>query len=153
VNATFEPEPYWNVKDNLGYHSEFIGRGEGRWSGPQWLEGRIAEIAVPHYLVAYAPPSSPDGSCHQVSVNVGRPNAIVNARNAYCNIKHPPSDPLLGSGLGSQLEEHLKSPKIDNIGLELFAAQLYTGTDRPRVRIAIDIGWYLSNANPKRSWE
>jgi hypothetical protein len=47
VNATFEPEPYWNVKDNLGYHSEFIGRGEGRWSGPQWPEGRIADCCAP----------------------------------------------------------------------------------------------------------
>lgn len=33
VNATFEPEPYWNVKDNLGYHSEFRpGRRKMVWS-------------------------------------------------------------------------------------------------------------------------
>jgi hypothetical protein len=149
VNATFEPEPYWNVKDNLGYHSEFIGRGDGRWSGPQWPESRIAEIAVPHYLVAYSPPPSADGSCHLVSVNVDRPNAIVNARNAYCNIKHPPSDPLLDTGLGKQMEQHLSSVTMDNIGLALFAAPFYTGKDHARVHIAVDISWHLSTASSK----
>lgn len=149
VGVTFEREPYWNVKDYPGYHSEFIGRGGGKWSGPQWPEGMIAQIAVPHYLVAYVPPPSPEGSCHQVSVIVDPLNAVVNARSAYCNVKHPPSDPLFGTALEEQMELQLGPVAMDNVGLALFAAQFYSERGHSRVYIAVDISWFLPNTNAK----
>lgn len=148
-NAPFGPSLYWNVRDDEGYHSEFMGRGEGKWSGPQWPADRIAEISLPHYLIAYAPPPSAEGSCHQINVRVDRPNAIVNARSGYCNIKHPHSDPLFGTVLGKQSEDYLASVRLDDIDLALFAAAFYTSTDSTHVHIAIDTSWHLSRSDLK----
>jgi len=46
------------------------------------------------YLIAYVPPQSGVGSCHQIEVKVDRRDAFVDARSKYCNTKHSPSDPL-----------------------------------------------------------
>ncbi len=94
-----------------------------------------------HYVIAYALPESPKGSCHKIAVKVNRRNAIVAARGEYCNTDHSASDPLNGTKLGTQLENDLASPNDDSVNVSLVAIPLYTNSDAVRVHIALDWPW------------
>ena len=78
----------------------------------------------PGYLVAYMPPPSPEGSCHQIVVKVDRADSAVYARPEYCNVTHAVNDPLNGTQFGNQLEADLNSSKNGNLklSLEVFSA-------------------------------
>lgn len=148
-NVTSEPSLYWNFRDNVGYHTEFTGQGGGVWSGPLWPPGRVAEIAMPHYLIAYAPPPSAEGSCHKIKVKVDRPNALVYARNEYCNTKHSPADPLNGTIFGKQMEGELASPRKNKIDLTLLAVAFDAEEDTARVHLALEFPPDSLRANSK----
>ena len=49
--------------------------------------GHIAEEQEEHYVLAYTPPESPEGSCHALRVAVSRPGVDVLARKQYCSAK------------------------------------------------------------------
>jgi hypothetical protein len=61
----------------MGYHTEIIDPGGGKWSGTEWPAGRLADLVSPHYVIAYQPPDSAEGSCHGIEVKVDRPNTLV----------------------------------------------------------------------------
>jgi hypothetical protein len=140
-NVAYEHSLYWDVHDNKGHHTEYIGFGGGKWSTAEWPPNVIGDIEPPHYLIAYTPPESPDGSCHHIKVKVKRRNAFIAARNEYCNTKHSASDPLNGTRLGKQIESDLSAPKNNKVDVSLFAMALYTSTDAARVHIALDWPW------------
>ena len=71
-NVSYERSVYWDVRDNGGHHTEYIGPGGGKWSTAEWPPGGIGDIEPPHYLVAYALPESPEGSCHKIELKVNR---------------------------------------------------------------------------------
>jgi len=71
------------------------------------------------YVVAYTPPPSPDGSCHQIMVKVDRSDSVVFARQEYCNVSHAANDTLKGTQLGSQMEADLNSSRSGNLKLSL----------------------------------
>src|SRR5208282_3988573 len=75
----------------------------------------------PGYLVAYARPPSPDGSCHQVAVKVSRPDSLVYVRPEYCNTSRAANDSLRGTRLGSQMEADLGSSKDGQLSLSVVA--------------------------------
>ena len=83
---------------------------------------RVNVIRLPNwpgYVIAYAPPPSTEGSCHQVVVKVNRPDSLVYARPEYCNIRHAVNDTLKGTQLGNQMEADLNSGKRGSIRLSL----------------------------------
>ena len=72
-NVAPEAPGFAMVSDNFGKHPETIGSGGGRWSYPDIPSNDLSEwLAWPKYVIAYVPPPSPTGSCHQIHVKVGR---------------------------------------------------------------------------------
>lgn len=130
-----------DVQDSAGIHAERIGEGGGIWSSPDRLSASDFTIAVPHYLIAYSPPDSPEGSCHQIRVTVNRPNAVVGARSEYCNIQHTASDVLKGTKFGRELESELHSVDAGKLKLTLGAFVFHPNADGARVYIAIEFPW------------
>jgi hypothetical protein len=137
-SVSYERSVYWDVRDNGSHHTEYIGPGGGKWSTAEWPPGGIGDIEPPHYLVAYALPESPQGSCHKIELTVNGGKALVMARSEYCNTKHPASDPVNGTRLGGQLENALASPKNGNVDIAVVAVPLYSSNNADLVHIAID---------------
>jgi hypothetical protein len=48
-NVTEEPSLYWDVRDNRGHHTEYIGPGGGKWTTAEWPPGLIGDIDFPQY--------------------------------------------------------------------------------------------------------
>jgi len=145
-NVTEEPSLYWDVRDNKGHHTEYVGPGGGKWSTAEWPPGQVGDIDPPqHYLIAYSVPDYPEDSCHQIKVKVNRLNVLIRVRSEYCNTKHSASDPANGTGLGHQLESDLASPKNNNVDISLMAIPLFAKTDTARVHIALDWPWHPRN--------
>jgi hypothetical protein len=148
--VSYERSPHYNFRDNSGHHSEYFSEGVGKWSTREWPSWLVGDIAPPHYLIAYARPESPEGSCHQVKVKVNRRNATIAARTEYCNTNHSASDPLKGTKFGQQMESDLASVKKGNVSVSLLAVALYTDDDPTRVHIAIDWPWKSLMADSKK---
>ena len=140
-NVAYERSIYWDVRDNWGHHTEYIGPGGGKWSSAEWPPGLVTDVDPPHYVIAYSLPKSPEGSCHQIKVKVNRRNVLVGARSEYCNTRHSASDPLNGTRLGKQMEIDLAVPKNNNVDISLLAFPLYTNSDAARVQVALDWPW------------
>ena len=92
-------------------------------------------------MIAYVPPPSPTGSCHQIHVKVGRPHALVWARSEYCNTKHPPTDPLNGTGSETKWKPDLTSTKESKIPLAVQAVSFLEDSGRGRVYIELEFPW------------
>jgi hypothetical protein len=145
-----ETHLYWNVRDNGGHHTEYMGPGGGKWSTAEWPPGFTGDIDFPqYYIVAYTVPGSPEGSCHHIKVIVNRSNALVAARGVYCNTSHSAWDPLKGTTLGTQMESHLASSKGNKIDISVLAATLYSGRGAARIHIALDWPWESLKAELK----
>jgi hypothetical protein len=140
-NVSRQPMVHRGIRDNQGFHSEYIGTGGGKWSSREWPPEVIADILPPQYLIEYAPPESPEGSCHKIKIEVNRRKVIVVARGEYCSAKHPASDPLQGTPLGIQMESYLASAVDSNIGVTLTAIPLYDDKNTIRIQIALDWPW------------
>jgi hypothetical protein len=141
-NVTIEPSLYWDVRDNEGHHTEYIGPGGGKWSTTEWPPGHFGDVDAPqHYLVAYTVPESLEGSCHRIKIKVKRRNVLVRARSEYCNSKHSPSDAARGTKLGEQLDRALTSPQKSDFNISLKTTVLFTNSDVARVHIALDWPW------------
>jgi hypothetical protein len=143
--VTMEQTLWWNMRDNQGYHAEYIGPGGGKWSTAEWGPGVVMDLDAPqHYVISYDVPESREGSCHHVKITVNRPDVIVGARPEYCNTKHSPSDVLSGTSLGLQMEKQLLA--FQNTGsASVTANALFSGssTDAVRAHIALDWPWKL----------
>jgi hypothetical protein len=140
-NVSYVRSLYWDVRDNAGHHTEYIGPGGGKWSTAEWPPGLIAEIVPPFYTIAYALPDSPEDSCHGIKVTVNRRNALIAARDEYCNVKHDASDPIKGTKLGTQLESEIATEKDDRVDVSLLAPPLFTNSNAARVHISVDWSW------------
>src|SRR5271163_2698492 len=138
-SVTFQAPTFSIITDNLGKHPETIGTGGGTWTYPDLSPSdHSVWLPWPQYVIAYIPPASPLGSCHQIRVNMARANLVVWARGEYCNTLHPPSDPLNGTEFGKHMEDDLTSTKPSKIDLTLQAVVLYSQNNSPRVNIRIE---------------
>lgn len=142
-SVTLERPRLVDVRDNVGRHFEYRGEGGGRWilrDWPQKSESLNVDVIydVPTYLIAYAPPASPDGSCHRVGVAVSRPFMSVMARDVYCKTMAPISDPLRGTKLGKQMEYDLASANDGKIPVLLMTVPLFTDRGGARIHIALE---------------
>lgn len=98
-------------------------RDESHWSG---------------YLLGYAPPSSPEGSCHHLTIKVDRPDSLIYARDEYCSARHSAADPLNGTALGRELQSDMVSKSSDKIPLSVAAVPFFTTGLKSRVDIVIE---------------
>jgi hypothetical protein len=137
-NVTYVQSPYSGFQDNKGYHTELLGEGGGKWSSAEWPSWQVGVPTYGNYVIAYALPESPEGSCHQIKVKVNRRDAFVLARKEYCNTKSSASDPLNGTMLGKQMESDLAWPRANKVGITLLAVAFYTETGAARVHVALD---------------
>lgn len=132
---------------NLRSQARWLGMGQGRWVLPDlplYTPGGIYPWNWVFHLIAYSPPSSTPGSCHQVTVKVDRPNSLVYTRGEYCNDGQPAADPLNGTKLGDQMFADLNSPAKDEISLSIAAFQSFH--EKSGVAANIVIGF------PANSW-
>jgi hypothetical protein len=101
-----------DVQDNLSHHIEYSFTPRGIWASPDLssADGAAQQLSpLATYLVTYTPPKSSSGSCHQIRVRVRRRHATVYARNEYCNVQHPLSDPMAGTRLGRKMQNYVDS--------------------------------------------
>lgn len=132
----------WNVRDNRGYHTEYIGPGGGKWSSRHWPPGIIGDAYAPqYYVLAYTPPTSPVGSCHQIEVMVKRRNASVRVRPEYCNNPHSASDPLYGTSPGKQMEAFQTPEEKKTVEVSLIAMSLHRKSGVASVQIVVEWPW------------
>ena len=90
------------------------------------------------YLLAYVPPDSAEGSCHEIKVKVDRKDTFAVARDEYCNTPHVASDPLAGTSLGKQMEDIAGSDGPTKISLTLQTGFLYTNAKTARVYVTAE---------------
>jgi len=113
-----EPAAFRIVQDNLGKHPETIGIGGGIWAYPDRPAADHTNwLGWPQYVIAYVPPRSPAGSCHQIQVKVNSKKLEVWTRSEYCNTPHPATDPLNGTEFGDKLEAAARSAKDATLDL------------------------------------
>jgi len=128
------------VRDNFGWHLQASDTPTGIWSLSE-LSGlkKVPFVTTDFHILAYVPRDA-KGGCHKIRVEVDRANLLVFARDEYCTGQSP-SDPLLGTREGKELERILASDKRGKIPLSLQAATFYTGGDRSRVDICLQFPW------------
>jgi hypothetical protein len=142
LSVVLEAPIFSIVDDNLGKHPESIGTGGGRWTYPDLADAEASLwFPWPQYVIAYVPPPSPPGGCHQIRVDVSRRNLVVWSRSEYCSTQKPAADPLNGTGFGTQMEEDLTSGEPGKINLKVQAAALYGAKEAARVNIRLEFPW------------
>jgi len=90
------------------------------------------------YLLGYVPPPSAPGSCHHIKVLVNRKDADAFAADEYCKTPHTPSDPLIGTSLGKQMDDFAGSDDAAKIPLSLQVGFFYGDTKRARLFVTVE---------------
>ena len=99
---------------------------------------RISKDQNEYYLLAYAPPESAEGSCHQIRVKVNKGGMNVRARTGYCNVKQ--ADLLSGKPIEKQLETMAAGAEAGTMkAAPMQVPFFYTSTNTARVYVAMDI--------------
>jgi VWFA-related protein len=98
---------------------------------------RIGEEQSEYYVLAYAPPVSPDRSCHVLRVKVERSGTIVRSRSGYCNVK--PVDLLAGKPIEHELENYAIGGQFSTVSSSLETPFFFTSTNVARVSLAMEV--------------
>ena len=98
---------------------------------------RIGREQNEFYVLGYAPPDTPEGSCHTLKVKVNEGGLHVRSRSGYCNVKA--SNVLEGKPLEKQLEAHASGSQAGSIHGVLEDPYFYTGPNTARVNLAMEI--------------
>ena len=98
---------------------------------------RIGREQNEFYVLGYAPPDTPEGSCHTLKVKVNEGGLHVRSRSGYCNVKA--SNVLEGKPLEKQLEAHASGSQAGSIHGVLENPYFYTGPNTARVNLAMEI--------------
>ena len=136
------------VRDNLGWHLQASATPRGIWSLSELSTlKKIPFVTTGFHVLGYVPRDAKEG-CHRIRVEVNRPNLLVFARDEYCG-ERSPSDPLVGTSQGKELERILASEKRGKIPLSLQGATFYTGGDHSLV----DLSLRFSSNDLYRKWD
>lgn len=124
------------VRDSLGWHIEASDTPKGIWGLNELSRlKKVPFVTTEYHILGYVPRDA-KGGCHSIRVEVNRPNLLVFARDEYCTGQSP-SDPLLGTRRGKELERILASDKRAKIALSLQAASFHVGENRSRVDVCL----------------
>jgi hypothetical protein len=134
------------VSDNFGRHFEFVGSGGGRWTLPDHptpYQALNFDVLThwPSYIVAYDPPPSRPGDCHQVAVQVDRPGSLVYSEKRYCRNTLDPADPLADTSLNRLMQAALSGNKRGKIPLSLAIFPHLRTHAAGRVQIVLEFPW------------
>jgi hypothetical protein len=134
----FRTEPYhaWAATDNGGQHVEYSCSPAGIWGGPDTHQAQFYEGGFHTYLLTYAIPPSPEGSCHRIKVSVDDRHAKVFAPNQYCNREESMSDPLNGVSLGNRMLQFAKSSGVAGLPLAVQVTPFATSSGAYRVSVS-----------------
>jgi hypothetical protein len=128
------------VRDNLGWHIQASDTPRGIWSLNELSRlKKVPFVTTEYHILGYVPRDEKAG-CHSIRVEVNHPNLLVFARDEYCKGQSP-SDPLLGTRHGKELERMLASDKRGKIRLSLQAASFHVGENRSRVDVCLRFPW------------
>ena len=138
---SFEPAAWRTVvRDNFGWHLQASATPRGIWSLSELSTlKKVPFVTTDFHILGYVPRDSKEG-CHRIRVEVNRPNLLVFARDEYCGGQSP-SDPLVGTGPGKELERILTSTKRGKIPLSLQTATFYSGGNQPLVDLCLRFPW------------
>ena len=89
------------------------------------------------YILGYAPPDTPEGSCHTLKVKMNEGGMHVRSRSGYCNVRT--GNVLEGKPLEKQLEARASGSQAGSIHGVLEAPFFYTGPNTARVNLAMEI--------------
>jgi hypothetical protein len=132
-----EKDLAWAAIDNAGVHVEYSCTPKGVWSGQDQEKTWIDTSRQLHtYLLTYVPPSSREGTCHQIVLKVDHKHATIFAPHQYCNTKDPLSDPLNGTDFGNRLLDNANSLLPGNLPLSVKTSS-FLGSSRTSYRINI----------------
>jgi len=140
-----------DVRDNISHHIENAFTPRGVWASPDlWPQagGGPAVSPLATYLVSYVPPPSSGGSCHRIRVRVRRRHATVYARDEYCNVKHPLSDPIGGTRLGKAMEDFAESGQAGELPVSMQVGSFFGNTEVRHVDVAVE----FPGSAVKRKW-
>ena len=136
------------VRDNLGWHLQASATPRGIWSLSELSTlKKVPFVTTGFHVLGYVPRDAKEG-CHRIRVEVNRPNLLVFARDEYCGGQSP-SDPLVGTAQGKELERILASEKRGKIPLSLQEATFRTGGDHSLV----DLSLRFSSNDLYRKWD
>jgi hypothetical protein len=137
---------WWTlVRDNFGWHMQSSYEPRGIWSLSDLKP--VPVVNRDFYLLAYLRPDTKPG-CHHIRVETDRPNLLLFARDQYCT-GQTPSDPLIGTGPGRELENILASRKTGKIPLTVQAGAFHASGDKARVDVSLLFPWH----DLYRQWE
>lgn len=137
---------WWTlVRDNFGWHMQSSYEPSGIWSLSDLK--RVPVVNRDFYVLAYVRPDTKPG-CHHIRVEVDRSNLLLFARDQYCT-GQTPSDPLVGTGRGKELESILASRNAGKIPLTLQATAFHASGDEARVDVSLSFPW----RDLYREWE
>ena len=135
---------FWKIFDNYSDHLEDSATPTAKWSTSDFGAAAVWSWSPPDeesYVLGYAPPPSPKGSCHHIKISVDRRNVTVYSRTEYCNVEHSASDPLEGTEFGQQMESDLASAEKPKISVAA-ASGLFFGDSRGmRVHLVFEFPW------------
>lgn len=138
-NVARERRHWWQLFDNYGNHSEYSGTPIGKWStADSPFDWHWSPVAEESYVIAYIPPHSAKGSCHQIKVSVNRGNVVVYNRSEYCNVQHSVTDPLEGTKFGQQMEGDLASPTKPKIEIMAQSGVFFGDSGAMRVHLVVE---------------
>jgi hypothetical protein len=141
-SVTRQRSHWWQLYDNYGIHREYSGTPTGKWSTSDLGSSDWAPPTdVEPYVIAYTPPQSTKGSCHQIKVSVDHRNVVVFNRSEYCNVQYAPSDPLEGTKSGLQVEGDLASPTKPKIPMLAASGVFFRDSGTPRVQLVLEFPW------------
>ena len=136
------------VRDNFGWHLQASATPGGIWSLSELSTlKKVPFVTTDFHILGYVPRDAKEG-CHRIRVEVNRPNLLVFARDEYCDGPSP-SDPLVGTGKGKELERILASDKRGKIPLSLQGTTFYTGGDQ----FLVDLCLRFSSSDLYRKWD
>jgi VWFA-related protein len=98
---------------------------------------RIGREQNEFYILGYAPPDTPEGSCHTLKVKMNRGGINVRARSGYCNVRT--ANVLEGKPVEKQLEAHAAGAQAGSIHAAMEAPYFYSGPNTARVNLAMEI--------------
>jgi VWFA-related protein len=101
------------------------------------LLAKITQEQDEFYILSYAPPDSPDGSCHKLRVKVKRDGVNLRSRESYC--KRTPGDLLSGNAAARTLEQRALAGQSGNIAATMQAPYFYKSANVARVTAVLEI--------------
>jgi len=98
---------------------------------------RIGREQDAFYILGYAPPDTPEGSCHTLKVKMNHGGLNVWSRSGYCNVRT--ANVLEGKPLEKQLEARASGSQAGSIHGVLELPYFYTAPNTARVNLAMEI--------------